>query len=138
MTKSSSSFWLFSITSHFTLSGLCTENTRCNFKPCSRRPAPSHPGTQVRIEGPHERYIQRGSILAVTCTVDHKGRAGPQQVAWYQGAARLHYDSPRGGIALQVGGDGCVCPQAAGWLSGVGVCWCCVGLFRRTGFIWLL
>lgn len=63
-----------------------------------------HTGTQVRIEGPHERYIQRGSILAVTCTVDHKGRAGPQQVAWYQGAARLHYDSPRGGIALQVGG----------------------------------
>lgn len=64
-----------------------------------------HAGTQVRIEGAHERYIQRGSILAVTCTVDHKGRAGPQQVAWYQGAARLHYDSPRGGIALQVGVD---------------------------------
>ncbi|XP_063885315.1 zwei Ig domain protein zig-8-like [Scylla paramamosain] len=57
--------------------------------------------TQVRIEGAHERYIQRGSILAITCTVDHKGRAGPRQVAWYQGAARLHYDSPRGGIALQ-------------------------------------
>ncbi|MPC63603.1 hypothetical protein E2C01_057702 [Portunus trituberculatus] len=56
----------------------------------------------VRIEGTDERYIQKGSILAITCTVDHKERAGPSQVAWYQGAARLHYDSPRGGIALQV------------------------------------
>ncbi|MPC18579.1 hypothetical protein E2C01_011467 [Portunus trituberculatus] len=62
----------------------------------------SSSSTQVHIEGAHERYIQRGSILAITCTVDHKGRAGPRQVAWYQGAARLHYDSPRGGIALQV------------------------------------
>ncbi|XP_045124136.1 basement membrane-specific heparan sulfate proteoglycan core protein-like [Portunus trituberculatus] len=57
--------------------------------------------TMVRIEGTDERYIQKGSILAITCTVDHKERAGPSQVAWYQGAARLHYDSPRGGIALQ-------------------------------------
>ena len=61
-----------------------------------------HTDTQVHIEGAHERYIQRGSILAITCTVDHPGRTGPRQVAWYQGAARLHYDSPRGGIALQV------------------------------------
>lgn len=85
-----------------------------NLKCCSSGLAPSTPGTQVRIEGAHERYIQRGSILAVTCTVDHKGRAGPEQVAWYQGAARLHYDSPRGGIALQVGHCR-LCPEEACW-----------------------
>ncbi|XP_045127483.1 basement membrane-specific heparan sulfate proteoglycan core protein-like [Portunus trituberculatus] len=57
--------------------------------------------TQVRIEGAGERYIQQGSILAVTCTADHPGGRGPQAVVWYRGAARLDYDAPRGGIALQ-------------------------------------
>ena len=59
-------------------------------------------GTQVRIEGAGERYIQQGSILAVTCTADHPGDRGPRAVVWYRGAARLDYDAPRGGIALQV------------------------------------
>ncbi|XP_063888492.1 basement membrane-specific heparan sulfate proteoglycan core protein-like isoform X3 [Scylla paramamosain] len=57
--------------------------------------------TQARIEGAQERYIQEGSILAVTCTVEHEGRAAVEAVVWYRGAARLDYDSPRGGIALQ-------------------------------------
>nr|XP_045604523.1 zwei Ig domain protein zig-8-like [Procambarus clarkii] len=57
--------------------------------------------TQVHIEGAHERYIQRGSVLAVTCTVTHRLNKGPQHVVWYHGAARLDYDAPRGGIALE-------------------------------------
>ncbi|XP_069948041.1 uncharacterized protein [Cherax quadricarinatus] len=57
--------------------------------------------TQVHIEGAHERYIQQGSVLAVTCTIAHHINKGPQHVVWYQGAARLDYDAPRGGIALQ-------------------------------------
>lgn len=65
-------------------------------------------GTQVRIEGAGERYIQQGSILAVTCTADHPSGWGPQAVVWYRGAARLDYDSPRGGIALQASSGCCV------------------------------
>ncbi|XP_050734580.1 basement membrane-specific heparan sulfate proteoglycan core protein-like [Eriocheir sinensis] len=57
--------------------------------------------TQVRIEGAGERYIQQGSILAVNCTANHPSGGGPQAVVWYRGAARLDYDSPRGGIELQ-------------------------------------
>ncbi|XP_050729968.1 basement membrane-specific heparan sulfate proteoglycan core protein-like [Eriocheir sinensis] len=57
-------------------------------------------GTQVRIEGPRERYIQAGSILGVTCLVEHLVRA-VDSVVWFKGAARLDYDSPRGGIAIQ-------------------------------------
>lgn len=59
--------------------------------------------TEVRIKGAGERYIQQGSILAVTCTVDHSNGRGPQAVVWFLGATRLDYDAPRGGIALQVG-----------------------------------
>ncbi|KAK8384118.1 hypothetical protein O3P69_016087 [Scylla paramamosain] len=70
---------------------------------------PEHEGTdnftQARIEGAQERYIQEGSILAVTCTVEHEGRAAVEAVVWYRGAARLDYDSPRGGIALQTEKD---------------------------------
>ncbi|XP_045105878.1 Down syndrome cell adhesion molecule-like protein Dscam2 [Portunus trituberculatus] len=66
---------------------------------------PDHEGTdnftQAHIEGPRERYIQEGSILAVTCTVEHEGGAAVQAVVWFRGATRLDYDSPRGGIALQ-------------------------------------
>nr|XP_045602715.1 zwei Ig domain protein zig-8-like [Procambarus clarkii] len=58
-------------------------------------------GTQVHISGAEERYIQEGSVLAVTCTVAHHHMKGPHAVVWYQGARRLDYDAPRGGIALQ-------------------------------------
>ncbi|XP_069186838.1 zwei Ig domain protein zig-8-like [Procambarus clarkii] len=58
-------------------------------------------GTQVHISGAEERYIQEGSVLAVTCTVAHHHMKGPHAVVWYQGARRLDYDVPRGGIALQ-------------------------------------
>ncbi|CAL4067060.1 unnamed protein product, partial [Meganyctiphanes norvegica] len=48
-----------------------------------------------------DRYINQGEILAVTCSIFHEKNNGPNTVVWYQGAARLDYDSPRGGIALQ-------------------------------------
>lgn len=63
--------------------------------------------TKVRIEGAGERYIQQGSILAVTCIAEHPSGRGPQAVVWYRGAARLDYDAPRGGIALQVRWNRC-------------------------------
>ncbi|KAK7067262.1 hypothetical protein SK128_020027 [Halocaridina rubra] len=59
--------------------------------------------TQVIMEGAQERYIQQGSILSLVCTVHHNYVRGPNQIIWYQGANRLRYDSPRGGIVLQVG-----------------------------------
>ncbi|XP_066939682.1 uncharacterized protein [Macrobrachium rosenbergii] len=57
--------------------------------------------TQVQVEGPSERYMQQGSILSLVCSIRHKGVRGPDLVMWFHGAVRLHYDSPRGGIALQ-------------------------------------
>ena len=54
------------------------------------------------VEGPKERFMQKGSILAITCTVDHNGGEGPDQIIWFHGGAVLDYDSERGGIALQV------------------------------------
>ncbi|XP_071519161.1 zwei Ig domain protein zig-8-like isoform X2 [Panulirus ornatus] len=57
--------------------------------------------TQVHIDGAQERYIQQGSVLSVRCTILHQYNKGPAHVVWYQGATRLDYDAPRGGIALQ-------------------------------------
>ncbi|XP_068233891.1 zwei Ig domain protein zig-8-like isoform X2 [Palaemon carinicauda] len=57
--------------------------------------------TQVQMEGPSERYMQQSSILSLVCSIRHKDVQGPDQVMWFHGAVRLHYDSPRGGIALQ-------------------------------------
>ncbi|XP_064102735.1 protein sidekick-1-like [Macrobrachium nipponense] len=57
--------------------------------------------TEVEVEGPSERYMQQGSILSLVCSIRHRGVRGPELVAWFHGAVRLHYDSPRGGIALQ-------------------------------------
>ncbi|XP_066969796.1 zwei Ig domain protein zig-8-like [Macrobrachium rosenbergii] len=63
--------------------------------------ADANNNTQVNIEGPEERYMQQGSSLSLTCNIVHNYVKGPNQVRWYQGAVRLTYDSPRGGIALQ-------------------------------------
>lgn len=59
-------------------------------------------GEIIRIGGPKERFMQTGSILAITCTVNHNGGEGPDQIIWFHGGTLLDYDAPRGGIALQV------------------------------------
>lgn len=60
------------------------------------------PGTLVELEGPPERFIQLGSVLAVTCIIKHDYQRGPGHITWYHGGTKLDYDSPRGGISLQV------------------------------------
>lgn len=56
----------------------------------------------VRIEGPEERYIQEGSVLALTCLVTHQRRRAPAHLLWFRGTERLDYNSPRGGVSVQV------------------------------------
>ncbi|KAK7074524.1 hypothetical protein SK128_020121, partial [Halocaridina rubra] len=55
----------------------------------------------VLIEGPMERYIQRGSVLALTCVIHHPRGQPPNQVLWFHGTINIDYDSPRGGISVQ-------------------------------------
>ncbi|XP_018014585.1 zwei Ig domain protein zig-8 [Hyalella azteca] len=57
--------------------------------------------TIVELEGPAQRFIQLGSVLAVTCIIKHEYQRGPAHVTWYHGGTKLDYDSPRGGISLQ-------------------------------------
>ena len=45
--------------------------------------------------------MQAGSSLSLECVVRHTHSA-PAAVIWYHGTQVLDYDSPRGGIALQV------------------------------------
>ena len=59
------------------------------------------PGVAV-IEGPGERYIQEGSVLTLVCWVRHAAADAPQRLAWFHGTKRLSYDSPRGGVSIQV------------------------------------
>ncbi|XP_064115886.1 uncharacterized protein LOC135221867 isoform X1 [Macrobrachium nipponense] len=61
-----------------------------------RRKAP-----EVAIEGPQERHIQRGSVLAITCVVRHPPHSAPGQVLWFHGTENIDYDSPRGGVSIQ-------------------------------------
>ncbi|XP_066969433.1 uncharacterized protein [Macrobrachium rosenbergii] len=56
---------------------------------------------EVAIEGPQERHIQRGSVLAITCVVRHPPHSAPGQVLWFHGTENIDYDSPRGGVSIQ-------------------------------------
>lgn len=56
----------------------------------------------THIVGGGIRYLQAGSSLALECVVTHT-RAPPSAVFWYRDNNVLDYDSPRGGISLQVG-----------------------------------
>ncbi|CAL4078324.1 unnamed protein product, partial [Meganyctiphanes norvegica] len=55
----------------------------------------------VVVVGETTRYIQRGSILAITCKVYHPPLEAPAQVLWFHGKENIDYDSPRGGISIQ-------------------------------------
>lgn len=58
----------------------------------------------THIVGGGTRYLQAGSSLALECVVTHT-REPPSAVFWYRDNSVLDYDSPRGGISLQVGRD---------------------------------
>ncbi|XP_045611758.1 zwei Ig domain protein zig-8 isoform X5 [Procambarus clarkii] len=55
----------------------------------------------VAIEGPTERHIQRGSVLAVTCVVRHPPHSAPDHILWFHGPTNIDYDSARGGVSIQ-------------------------------------
>ncbi|XP_066948896.1 zwei Ig domain protein zig-8-like isoform X2 [Macrobrachium rosenbergii] len=59
------------------------------------------PGPVVLIEGPTERHIQSGSVLALTCVIHHPPGQPPHHVLWFHGTTNIDYDSPRGGISVQ-------------------------------------
>nr|XP_053647479.1 neuronal cell adhesion molecule-like [Cherax quadricarinatus] len=55
----------------------------------------------THIVGGGARFLQAGSSLSLECVVTHT-RAPPTAVLWYHDHSVLDYDSPRGGISLQV------------------------------------
>uniref|UniRef100_A0A6A7FVK7 Muscle, skeletal receptor tyrosine protein kinase-like isoform X1 n=1 Tax=Hirondellea gigas TaxID=1518452 RepID=A0A6A7FVK7_9CRUS len=56
---------------------------------------------QARIQGPAEVYIQNGSTISLTCVVNtHSENVGA--VTWYRNSNSLDYDSPRGGVSLEI------------------------------------
>ncbi|CAL4192688.1 unnamed protein product, partial [Meganyctiphanes norvegica] len=56
---------------------------------------------QAVISGPTEVYIQNGSTISLTCTVNtHSENVG--HVKWYHNRAVLNYDSPRGGVSVEI------------------------------------
>ncbi|CAL4094888.1 unnamed protein product [Meganyctiphanes norvegica] len=58
-------------------------------------------GYGTHIIGEPERYLQEGSSLSLVCVVSH-ARKAPTAILWYHNNRVLDYDSPRGGISLQV------------------------------------
>nr|XP_045610301.1 kin of IRRE-like protein 1 [Procambarus clarkii] len=56
---------------------------------------------QARVEGPTEVYIQKGSTIRLTCVVNtHSDNVGA--VAWFRDTQPLDYDSPRGGVSVEI------------------------------------
>ncbi|XP_045120463.1 kin of IRRE-like protein 1 [Portunus trituberculatus] len=56
---------------------------------------------KARIEGPSEVYIQNGSTIRLTCIVNtHYDNVGV--VSWFRDTHRLDYDSPRGGVSIEI------------------------------------
>ncbi|MCL4147468.1 UNVERIFIED_CONTAM: hypothetical protein GTU68_044348, partial [Idotea baltica] len=55
----------------------------------------------ARIPGPSELFIRNGSTISLTCLVNtHSENVGA--VTWFRDGKRLDYDSPRGGVSLEV------------------------------------
>ncbi|XP_042885303.1 hemicentin-1-like isoform X2 [Penaeus japonicus] len=56
---------------------------------------------QAKIQGPKEIYIQNGSTIKLTCIVStHSENSGT--VIWYRDTTELDYDSPRGGVSVEI------------------------------------
>ncbi|KAK8400511.1 hypothetical protein O3P69_003285 [Scylla paramamosain] len=73
----------------------------------------------THIVGGGTRFLQAGSSLALECVVTHT-RAPPSAVLWYRDNNLLDYDSPRGGISLQVEKAGTADHLQAASLCGAG------------------
>ncbi|XP_064085330.1 zwei Ig domain protein zig-8-like [Macrobrachium nipponense] len=58
-------------------------------------------GYGTHITGGKERFLQAGSSLSLECVVTHTQTA-PATVMWYHDDTVVDYDSPRGGISVQV------------------------------------
>ena len=56
---------------------------------------------RVEIQGPRELYIEEGSSLTLLCLVTSLIDAA-KVVYWYHGNTLIDYNSPRGGVKLQV------------------------------------
>ncbi|XP_069957602.1 zwei Ig domain protein zig-8-like [Cherax quadricarinatus] len=56
---------------------------------------------KVEIQGPRELYIEEGSSLTLTCLVTSSG-APSTLVYWYHDTSLVDYNSPRGGVDLQI------------------------------------
>ena len=56
----------------------------------------------MTIEGRETRFIQPGSVLELTCQVHHPRRRPPDHLLWFRGSERLDYNSPCGGVSVQV------------------------------------
>ncbi|XP_050735124.1 uncharacterized protein LOC127007800 [Eriocheir sinensis] len=56
---------------------------------------------KARIEGPAEVYIKNGSTIRLTCRINtHYDNVGA--VIWFRDTHRLDYDSPRGGVSIEI------------------------------------
>ncbi|XP_063594368.1 uncharacterized protein LOC134771356 [Penaeus indicus] len=56
---------------------------------------------QAKILGPTEVYIKNGSTISLICTVNtHSENVGV--VTWFRNNAELDYDSPRGGVSIEI------------------------------------
>ncbi|XP_037795695.1 protein sidekick-1-like [Penaeus monodon] len=56
---------------------------------------------QARINGPEELFIQNGSTIRLICIINtHSENVGT--VGWYRDTTVLDYDSPRGGVSVEI------------------------------------
>lgn len=56
---------------------------------------------QARINGPEELFIQNGSTIRLICIINtHSENVGT--VGWYRDTTILDYDSPRGGVSVEI------------------------------------
>ncbi|XP_063879153.1 kin of IRRE-like protein 2 [Scylla paramamosain] len=56
---------------------------------------------QARVQGPSEVFLQEGSTIKLTCIVNTR-EEDQGSLAWYRGNTELDYDSPRGGVSVEI------------------------------------
>ncbi|XP_066981553.1 irregular chiasm C-roughest protein-like isoform X1 [Macrobrachium rosenbergii] len=56
---------------------------------------------ETKIASPTEIFVQNGSTISLTCIVNSQTES-VGSVKWFRGPMELDYDSPRGGVSLEV------------------------------------
>ncbi|XP_050698832.1 cell adhesion molecule 1-like [Eriocheir sinensis] len=56
---------------------------------------------QARVDGPPEVFVQEGSTIKLLCYVNTR-EEDLGTLAWYRGNTELDYDSPRGGVSVEI------------------------------------